>query len=305
MTRAAPTWAALVFCYGLWAASLWLAGSMTGGLSALALVLLTGPAITLHASLQHEALHGHPTRSALWNEALVFPALNLLFPYRRFKTLHLRHHRDERLTDPYEDPESFYLAEAEWTALPGPLRTALRANATLLGRLVLGPWLGAIGMWRADRREAAASARARAMIGGAYLRHLAGAALALGIAWGAFGVSPAAYLLFAAWPGVSLLMLRTYAEHRAAERVGARTAIVEAETPLAFLFLNNNLHAVHHAHPRAPWFALPGLWRAERRRFLAENDGYLIGGYREIAARWLLRAKEPVVHPILRRGARR
>ena len=58
-----------------------------------------------HSSLQHEALHGHPTRSAALNEALVFLPLGLLFPYRRFKMLHLRHHNNSALTDPYDDPE--------------------------------------------------------------------------------------------------------------------------------------------------------------------------------------------------------
>ena len=43
-------------------------------------VLIAAPLVTLHSSLQHEALHGHPTRSAALNEALVFPPLGLLFP---------------------------------------------------------------------------------------------------------------------------------------------------------------------------------------------------------------------------------
>ena len=40
-------------------------------------------AAALHSSLQHEVLHGHPTRSPLLNEALVFPALSVVYAYRR------------------------------------------------------------------------------------------------------------------------------------------------------------------------------------------------------------------------------
>jgi hypothetical protein len=59
-------------------------------------------------------LHGHPTRSAALNEALVFPALGLFVPYRSFRDTHLRHHNDANLTDPYDDPESWYLPLPEW-----------------------------------------------------------------------------------------------------------------------------------------------------------------------------------------------
>ena len=36
--------------------------------------------VALHGSLQHEALHGHPTRSAVVNELLVFLPVSLWFP---------------------------------------------------------------------------------------------------------------------------------------------------------------------------------------------------------------------------------
>ena len=45
--------------------------------------------VTLHGSLSHEVLHGHPTRSALVNELLVFIPISMWFPYRRYKSLHL------------------------------------------------------------------------------------------------------------------------------------------------------------------------------------------------------------------------
>jgi len=65
-------------------------------------------AAAMHSSLCHEALHGHPTRLKWLNEALVFAQLSLVIPYGRFHDLHLVHHTDENLTDPYDDPESNY-----------------------------------------------------------------------------------------------------------------------------------------------------------------------------------------------------
>src|SRR6266540_5935221 len=101
-----PTLGLLLACYILW-------GVVTALYTAIGpflLVILAAPLVTLHSSLQHEALHGHPTRSTAINEALVFLPLGLAFPYRRFKMLHLRHHNDSALTDSYDDPESFYYA---------------------------------------------------------------------------------------------------------------------------------------------------------------------------------------------------
>lgn len=287
----APTWAMLAACYGIWGAALW----FSEALGPIGLLLLGGVSVALHASLQHEALHGHPTRNAAINEALVFPALNLCYPYRRFKEMHLRHHHDERLTDPFDDPESWYLAEGAWRRAGPLLRLILRINATLAGRLILGPALGVFGMWRADARRGGRKIRE------AYLRHAAGVALVLAYVWGVCGVDPLSYALLCAWPGLSLLTLRTYAEHRAAEAAAERTAIVEAEPVFGLLFLNNNLHSVHHEHPRVPWYELPALYRRDRERYLAENGGYRIAGYRELFRRWLFRAREPIAHPFMRR----
>lgn len=136
---------------------------------------------------------------------------------------------------------------------------------------------------------------------GAYLAHGAGLIIALGFAFGIAGVPVGTYLA-AAYAGYALLMLRTFAEHQASEAVGERTAIVEAEKVFALAFLNNNLHAVHHANPRAPWYALPALYRRDQAAILAGNGGYRIEGYRTLFARYALSAKERIVHPFLRRG---
>ena len=116
-----PTLALLVVTYLVWG----LGTTQAWSIPPLA-ILLTGIAIAQFSSLQHEALHDHPFRSRHLNEALVFPALSLTVPYRRFRATHLAHHHDPHLTDPYDDPESNYFDPAVWSGLPDALRLILR-----------------------------------------------------------------------------------------------------------------------------------------------------------------------------------
>ncbi|MEM1314671.1 MAG: fatty acid desaturase [Pseudomonadota bacterium] len=292
-----PTWLALALCYAAWLlATGWVAGlpAPVGWLW----VPIAALAAAFHASLQHEALHGHPTRSGALNEALVFPPLGLLYPYRRFRDLHLRHHRDERLTDPYDDPETWYLAEGDLASAPRPLRWMLEANRTLLGRMLIGPLLGGWGLIRADLPGLL---RGEAELVDAWARHAVG--LALVFAWLLWqGVPIAAYVPLVALPAAALISVRTFIEHRAEALPGHRTAVVEAGTFWSLLFLNNNLHAVHHAEPSLAWHRLPARYRRSRGEVLARNGGYLHGGYAEVFRRWLLRPREPIAHPFLRRS---
>jgi fatty acid desaturase len=69
------------------------------------------------------------------------------------------------------------------------------------------------------------------------------------------------------------------------------------------MFLNNNLHMLHHAEPGLAWYRLPARYRAERARLLAANGGYLMRGYAEVFARYLLWPKERPVHPFADRAA--
>ena len=82
-----PTLVLLALTYLVWGA-----GTLLWGHSAVLAVVVTGIAIAQHSSLQHEALHGHPFRHAWVNELLVFPALSVFIPYRRFRDTHLLHH---------------------------------------------------------------------------------------------------------------------------------------------------------------------------------------------------------------------
>lgn len=289
-----PTLGLLGLCYALWA----LATAPVAAWSPLAGIALAAVAIALHSSLTHEAVHGHPFRAPALNAALVFPALGLFVPYGRFRDQHLAHHRDPIITDPYDDPESNYLDPAVWGRLPGPLRALLRANNTLLGRIVLGPAIGLAIFLGRDLRAMLRGDRAVARAWGWHLAALA--PVAAWLAWA--GAMPAWAYVLAAYAGMGLLKIRTFLEHRAHEQARARTVIIEDRGPLALLFLNNNLHVVHHMHPGVPWYRLPAVYRANRDRYLARNDGYVFRSYGQVFARFLWRAKDPVAHPLYRPG---
>ena len=106
-----------------------------------------------------------------------------------------------------------------------------------------------------------------------------------------------AYLV-GCWGALAILRVRTFLEHQAHERAPARSVIIEDRGPLALLFLNNNLHAVHHAHPQLPWYRLPAEYARRREEFLRRNGGYRYRSYVEVFRRHLLRRKDPVAHPI-------
>jgi fatty acid desaturase len=91
------------------------------------------------------------------------------------------------------------------------------------------------------------------------------------------------------YPGLCLGMLRSFCEHRYAARTAHRTAIVTSGFPLSLLFLNNNLHLIHHLSPALPWYRIPAVWRASRTELLEHNGGFYFAGYRQIAARHAFR----------------
>jgi fatty acid desaturase len=262
--------------------------------SPLLAILTVGLAVAQFSSLQHEVLHGHPFRNPLLNEALVFPALALTVPYRRFRDTHLAHHHDPILTDPYDDPESNYLDPKVWAGLSRWQQVILRVNNTLLGRITIGPIVGNIlwlrSEWLALRHGSPGVARAWVLHGCGFIP-LVGWLWVVAMPWWAY--------LLAVWIGHGVLKIRTFLEHRAHEAARARTVVIEDRGPLALLFLNNNLHVVHHMHPQVAWYDLPAMYAQNRDHYLRRNDGYVYRSYAEIFVRYLLRAKDPVPHPLM------
>lgn len=297
MTRVEwPTVVLLAAVYLAFAgASVWLAD-----VSLPLAVLATSLILAQYSSLQHEVLHGHPFRSQWLNELLVFPGLTLFVPYGRFRDLHLAHHHDERLTDPYDDPETNYLDPAVWERLSWVLKLVLRANNVLLGRMLIGPLVGLFSFYRNDIRLIVSGDGA---VLRAWLWHFAGVALlVLWLLWmtdlplWAYGA--AAYL------SNSWLRIRTFLEHQAHERASGRTVVIEDRGVLALLFLNNNFHVVHHMHPKVAWYRLPDLYARNRAHYLNRNGGYVYRSYAEVFRQFLFRPKDPVPHPLWKRGSR-
>ncbi|TAG31438.1 MAG: fatty acid desaturase [Rhodobacterales bacterium] len=285
-----PTLLVFVATYALWAAATALLWQVSPVLAVLAAAL----AIAQYSSLTHEVLHGHPFANQRLSEALVFPGFTIFVPYLRFKDLHLQHHFDPNLTDPYDDPESNFQDPAVWARLSAPVKAVLRFNNTLAGRMLLGP---AISIWSMMALDLRLLRRGDRRVALAWGLHLPGVAM---VFWWllAVGTMPVWAYLVAAYLGWSLLKIRTYLEHRAHEAARARTVVIESRGPLSLLFLNNNFHVVHHMHPGVAWYKLPALYFSNREHYLRRNDSYLYRSYVEIFREFLFRAKDPVPHPI-------
>jgi len=263
--------------------------------SHLAATILLAFVLALQSSLQHEVLHGHPFRVQWLNELLVFPAVGLFIPYERFRDTHIAHHQDANLTDPYDDPESNYLEPLYWAGCSTTQKAIFRFNSTLLGRLLIGPLIGTVVFWAGDIRLMLNKDRG---VLRAYFLHALG--LLPVIFWIVYVSALPIWLYFtAAYCGMSILKIRTFLEHRAHEIVPGRTVIIEDKGLLSFLFLNNNLHSVHHASPGVPWYDLPKKYLSDRESYLEENRAYFYASYGEVFRRYFLKPKDPVPHPLM------
>ena len=180
-----PTVGLAAVCYVALFLALWILPTWVA-------ILVLGPTIALHASLTHEVVHGHPFQSKVANAALVSPALTLTVPYARFEATHLAHHRDELLTDPYDDPETNYLDPEVWKRLSAPVRMVLQFNNTLAGRLLVGPLLGQVIWMLSDFR--ACKAGDRAVMRG-WVAHIPALGVVLALIW----VAPVAVLGLRGW----------------------------------------------------------------------------------------------------------
>jgi fatty acid desaturase len=250
---------------------------------------------TLHTSLQHETLHGHPTRFDLLNEALIFLTPTMWLPYQRYKETHLTHHNNAHLTDPEIDPESYYLLPEDWARLGGIPRLLFQLNHTLGGRMLIGPAVGIARFWSSELIDIAKGNGRKAK---AWLVFAASCACVLAyVMWCEMPVWQ--YVLLIAYPGISLALVRSYCEHQAAEDIGHRTIIVECSLFWSLLFLNNNLHLPHHEKPKLAWYKLPDYYRQEGTKLIDQNNGYLMS-YADIFRRYFFHAKEPISYPELR-----
>lgn len=285
-----PTLLVAAAIYGGWIAlTLWF-----HALPWWSVLVMGGWVVCWHGSLQHEIVHGHPTRIGWLNTALALTPLGLWMPYGIYKKSHLRHHVTADLTTPGLDPESYYVDGDSWGRTGALGRALLTFNNTLFGRMSIGPIITVARFWSDEVRRVLAGQRNHLWI-------LAGhATLVTVLAYWVVVVCQIAwwqYVLLFVWPGLSMTLLRSYAEHRPAEAFDHRTLIIDSAPPMRLLYLNNNLHALHHAEPNMPWYELPAAFAANREQILWSNGGFRFSGYSEIARRFLFSAKDSPLFP--------
>ncbi|SAK53135.1 fatty acid desaturase [Caballeronia pedi] len=285
-----PTWAVIVAVYGGWF-----------GVALNARTLGLAPTIALLAllscwymSLQHELIHGHPTRWPLVNMLIGLAPLAVWFPYAVYRESHLRHHDDEHLTEPGRDPESYYVTSAQWASAGPVLRAALAARNTFVGRMLIGPWFSIAASWR---EAAQAVVERRWRIVASWAVHLASLVLLANWLEAKCGIPWRAFVFGVGYASLALASVRSFQEHRAAGHERERTVVNEAGWPWRLLFLNNNYHAVHHDLPGVPWFALGQIYARRRDAYRASNGGFVVRGYGEWARRHAFAQAAQPVHP--------
>ncbi len=106
-------------------------------------------------------------------------------------------------------------------------------------------------------------------------------------------------------PGNGILLIRSFAEHRARANVHERTTTVEGSWVLGPLFLFNNLHSLHHAEPLLPWYRYNARYRVRRERLLAENGGLVYSTYFDVARRFLFTTARPAAASVGTRAVAR
>ena len=152
----APTWAMAAAVYGGF-------GLVTWNYQALpwwSILPLGAWFVCWQGSLQHEVLHGHPTRIQAINSLLGYPCLWLWLPYPIYRDSHLKHHHDDDLVRPGIDPESYYVSAADWARMSRPRRGLLRARNSLAGRLMLGPALAYAELFQTEAQRLRENGRA-------------------------------------------------------------------------------------------------------------------------------------------------
>jgi fatty acid desaturase len=284
-----PTWLLVASVYGGWLLAVRSAG-MLGPLGAVPLTL----AACWFMSLQHELLHGHPTRSRALNRLLGLAPLAVWYPYDLYRDTHLAHHRDDLLTQPGLDPESNYIAPADFERLSPWIRGLWIAQRTVLGRVLLGPAMVIVPTWfdivRKPWRGDFSQTRT-------WAQHLALLALLLWALQRWAGIGPLHYMLAVGYPALGLAMLRSFYEHRPAAQAAHRVVVNEAGWFWRLLYLNNNYHAVHHEQPDLPWYRIRARYQADRPGVLQRNDGFLVAGYGALLRRHAFSPVDSPVHP--------
>lgn len=285
-----PTWGLIAIVYAGWFGTVSQWNVLGPWIGTPLLIWFT----TWYMSLQHELIHGHPTRWPRVNQLFGLPPLAVWYPYGLYRDSHLRHHRDEHLTDPREDPEGYYFSADQWRGFSPWLRRVIQFRNTLVGRVLMGP---ALDIYAALRGGAAAMLNGDRRAGAMWLVHAALLTVLLGWMSGtALGVGY--FLLAVSYPALGLTKIRSFMEHRAADDPQARSVINEAAWPWRLLFLNLNYHLVHHDLPAVPWYGLRQVYLADRTAYQQRTRGFVVQGYAEWLGAFAFTPAEIEIHPL-------
>lgn len=289
-----PTWLLILTIYIGWFATVAWWKSLGLFPSTLLLIWLC----TWYMSMQHELIHGHPTRFPRINQLFGLIPFSIWYPYGAYRDLHLLHHIDEDLTVPETDPESYYFTHHRWQHFNGIQRLLIRLRNTFPGRMILAPLLTMCwaviniceSFWKINRPAI-----------GMWLLHFL--LLIPVIAWLVrHDFSVTFYIFMITGPMLSMTSVRSFFEHRAEEAPEARSVINEAGLFWRLLFLNLNYHSVHHDLPGIPWYGLPRIYRENKKEYLKRNQGFLVNGYGELMRQHLIKPIKIEVNPFFPDG---
>lgn len=269
-------------------------------LPAIVVVAALGAISGWWSSFQHELVHGHPFPSERANEILGGFAMSLWIPFGVFKSLHLRHHRGAALTDPFDDPESFYYGQDRWRRANPLVRSVMWCNRTFAGRMIVGPPIALAAFFGSETKRLRSGDRVARRD---WSRHGVWVAITAGWAFGVAGVPVWQYILGAVWIGTSVILIRSFAEHLWQPDPDARTAFVDGFFPFGLLFLFNNMHHAHHARPTVPWYQIPRLAKQLGSRAAAHSSAGYYRGYRDLIRLYGARPFCVPVHPATPDGA--
>lgn len=284
-----PTWVLWLSILLVWGALLHWYAELPSWVSTPLMVVV----LAWYMSFQHELTHGHPTRNATINRLIGLPPLAIWYPFDTYKIDHLKHHEDAHLTVPGVDTESNYITAEQAASMGAVALWLYRTQRTFLGRLLIGPAIVIVSLASKAARQLATGQWQELKV---WAVHLPLVALLLWCLESFTSVSAWTYCFGMAYPALGLVMLRSLYEHRPGALPAHRTVINEAGWFWRLLFLNNNYHVVHHAHPELAWYRIPAAYAADRAGYHARNAGFVVPGYG-----WLIRkfAWRMVDSPIL------
>lgn len=201
------TWIILILVYALFLTTTF----FHSFIPTVALFLLGGLTIAWFGSVQHELIHDHPSRQTWLNELLGFPPLNPFLPFKIYKESHILHHQSKPLTMPGEDTKSYYLDENQWGNSNRLMKSFWTFYQTFAGRMIFGP-LVTTGQFLAEEVKHLGNPSRLVT----WCFHLLGCvALIQYLTW--IDLSFWKCLLCFVYPGTSLTMMRSFAEHRPRE----------------------------------------------------------------------------------------